>query len=159
MKILMVSDTHRDVTRFAELTDRVGTVDMVFHMGDSERDCVELEAFCTCPLYIVKGNCDFRVNHPREELVEAGSHRFWLTHGHTSQVKYGISMLREGALARNADVVCFGHTHEPYINCHDGIWMVNPGSLCQPRQYDRKPTYILAEVDAAGGLHFALNDF
>lgn len=159
MKILMVSDTHRNVTRFAELVDRVGDVDMIFHMGDSERDRVELEAFCDCPLYVVKGNCDYMVDHPREEIVEAGGHRFFLTHGHAYQAKYGPSMLREAAASRQADVVCFGHTHEPCIDCSKEIYVINPGSLCYPRQYDRRATYILAEIDKQGEIHFALNYF
>lgn len=44
------------------------------------------------------------------------------------------------------DYFCFGHTHRPLINCHFGCCIVNPGSIGQPRDYSRKPSYIVIDL-------------
>ena len=35
--------------------------------------------------------------------------------------------------------------------------VVNPGSITQPRQDGRRPTFCVCDVDPAGDLHFTVN--
>jgi putative phosphoesterase len=69
-----------------------------------------------------------------------------------------VAHLKEIALCEGADIVLFGHTHIPMIDLvDDRIYAVNPGSIEQPRQSGRLPTFIIMEIDNKGEVHFTLN--
>ena len=59
-------------------------------------------------------------------------------------------MLQDEAERRCVRIACFGHTHVPFCKEINGIIYVNPGSLSQPRQEGRKPSYALLEIDEEG---------
>ena len=65
--------------------------------------------------------------------------------------------MKDAARARNADIVLYGHTHIPSVDQGDDIIAVNPGSISQPRQPGRQPSYILMELDRHGEAHFSIN--
>jgi putative phosphoesterase len=44
-----------------------------------------------------------------------------------------------------ADIVCVGHTHQPYVLDVDGKTVVNPGSVGQPRDGDPRASYAIIE--------------
>src|SRR5262249_40554745 len=44
-----------------------------------------------------------------------------------------------------ADVVCVGHTHQPYVLEVDGRLVINPGSVGQPRDGDPRAAYAVIE--------------
>ena len=67
--------------------------DMLIHCGDVEGREIFIEALTECPCHIVSGNNDFFSDLPREEIVEAGNNRIFVTHGHY----YGVSMDITGA--------------------------------------------------------------
>ena len=52
-----------------------------------------------------------------------------------SRVDYGIGTILKEAKAQGADIVLFGHTHErfSYYDSDSGIYLLNPGSLSEPR--------------------------
>jgi putative phosphoesterase len=56
-----------------------------------------------------------------------------MTHGHLSDVRFGITHLGLEAQAVDASVVLFGHTHQ--IGCEKvgQRLFLNPGSISQPR--------------------------
>ena len=41
----------------------------------------------------------------------------------------------------------YGHTHRPVIEEVGGVLVINPGSLTYPRQSNRKPSYIVMEMN------------
>ncbi len=43
MKILLISDTHGDISKVIEILDRVKGIDMILHCGDYETDARILE--------------------------------------------------------------------------------------------------------------------
>ena len=79
----------------------------------------------------VRGNCDLRSTLPRALTCAAGGVRIFATHGHLYGVKHDpiYRELCEAALAENADVVLFGHTHEPFRDRTMGMELLNPGSI------------------------------
>lgn len=159
MRALLVSDTHRRDEKLRKLLERAGNIDVLFHMGDSEGNQAFMEELAGCPVYMVKGNCDFDRNLPESLVVDFGGRRFFVTHGHRYYVNSGIELLREASRENNADFAFFGHTHRPLIDREGGITVVNPGSLAQPRPYGSSPTYILMEIDDKKEVHFTLNEF
>ena len=48
-----------------------------------------------------------------------------------------------------AKIALFGHTHVPYNQYHDGIYMLNPGSIAFPRDCSR-PSYGLIDITPKG---------
>lgn len=156
MKILIVSDTHGSIRNFDEVIEREKDIDMLLHMGDVEGDDDYMEAVLDCPVHIVAGNNDFFSRLPRELEIAIGKYKVFMTHGHGYYVSMDTNRLKQAALARQADIVMYGHTHRPEIELGDNVIVINPGSLSYPRQAGRKATYIIMEVNAKGEAEFTL---
>ena len=102
---------------------------MVIHLGDCLRDGQQLKAiFPDLSVEQVPGNCDVS-NEVAERILIIEDKRVLICHGHTYHVKSGYLNIQYGAMEKNADVVLFGHTHEAHYNYHNGLVMLNPGSV------------------------------
>ena len=156
MRVLIISDTHRQNDNYFRVLERVEDIDMVIHCGDAEGSEYVIEEAAECPLTVVMGNNDFFSDLPREAEIEVEGKRIMITHGHYYNVHNGHELLRDEALSRGMDVVMYGHTHRPVIDNRYGIAVVNPGSLTYPRQEGRRPSYIIMEIDKAGNMDFSL---
>lgn len=155
-RILIVSDTHRRLANLQEVLRRTGTPDRLIHLGDSEGQHLQIRHMAGCPADFVRGNCDSSEELPREAMIQIGRYRAFITHGHRYQVSFGPETLMEAGRARGADIVMFGHTHVPMLLQSQGITVLNPGSLTQPRQNGFAYTYILMEIDNDGEAHYTI---
>lgn len=130
MQILVVSDTHGDYTTFDRLVRSKPKAEVVIFCGDGADDFEIVKRSYPDKMFIgVKGNNDWSSSLPYRDVRPIGGKRFFITHGHTENVKYGLSGLKFLAREQKADVVLFGHTHIPYYNYDDGLWIMNPGTL------------------------------
>lgn len=157
MKVLIVSDTHRRNENYIKVLERVSPVDMVIHCGDIEGSEYLIAESAGCPVQMVVGNNDFFSDLPREKEFHIGKYKVWLTHGHNFYVSMSNENLKHEARMRGVDVVMYGHTHRPVVDIEDDIIAVNPGSLTYPRQDNRKPSYIIMDLDREGKAHFTIN--
>ena len=157
MKVLIVSDTHRRNENYINVLERVSPVDMVIHCGDIEGSEYLIAESAGCPVQMVVGNNDFFSDLPREKEFHIGKYKVWLTHGHNYYVSMSNENLKHEARMRGVDVVMYGHTHRPVVDIEDDIIAVNPGSLTYPRQDNRKPSYIIMDLDREGKAHFTIN--
>ena len=157
MKILIVSDTHGHERNLKKVVEKVGQTDLFIHLGDIEGHEDYIEALADCPVHMVSGNNDFFSDLPREEEFQLGRYRVMITHGHYYGVSVGTDRLKEEARSRNIDIVMYGHTHRPEIDIDDHVTVLNPGSLSYPRQWGRKPSYMLMEIDREGEAHYTIN--
>lgn len=157
MRVLIVSDTHRQNNNYLKVLERVRPIDMVVHCGDAEGSEYLICEGAGCPVEIVAGNNDFFSNLPKESEFEIGNYRVWLTHGHNYYVSMGNETIKKEAVSRGVDIVMYGHSHKPVVDIGKEIIAVNPGSLTYPRQEGRRPTYVLMEIDREGKAHFAIN--
>lgn len=155
MKVLIVSDTHRKNDIYLNIVE-LHKPDMVIHCGDAEGAEYLLTEAADCPVHIVLGNNDFFSDLPRELEIEVGGYKVWVTHGHNYYVSMGNETIKREAVARGVDIVCYGHTHRPVIDLDDEVIGLNPGSLSYPRQENRRPSYIIMEIDAKGERHFTI---
>ena len=129
MKILVLSDSHGNLTNMLQ-TVEITHPDMIFHLGDGWRDAFSLqEHFPSIPFELVAGNCDLGCDIAREKLLSIQNHRLLLCHGHTLGVKSGLLRARYAAQEHHADILLFGHTHEPFIDYLENTWLFNPGSI------------------------------
>ncbi len=155
MKVLIVSDTHRQNDTYLKIVE-LHKPDMVIHCGDAEGAEYLLTEAADCPVHIVLGNNDFFSDLPRELELEVGGYKVWVTHGHNYYVSMGNETIKREAIARGVDIVCYGHTHRPVIDLDDDIIAINPGSLSYPRQENRRPSYIIMEIDDRDEVHFTI---
>ena len=156
MKILVVSDTHRRNDNYFEILS-MHHPDMVVHCGDAEGSEYALTQAAECPVQIVMGNNDFFSDLPRELEFHVGKHKVWVTHGHNYYVSMGSTYIKQEAVSRGVDIVMYGHSHRPVVDCDKEIIAINPGSLTYPRQEGRKPSFIIMEIDDFGEAHFTIN--
>lgn len=127
MKILVFSDSHG---RLGPMVDAIEQErpQRVFFLGDNYRDGQALmDAYPELPMELVRGNCDWDKG-PDELIVEAGSVKFLLTHGHRYGVKSGTDALARAAREKGVAAACFGHTHEALNMPDRGVWLFNPGT-------------------------------
>lgn len=155
MKVLIVSDTHRKNDTYFNVV-KLHNPDLVIHCGDAEGAEYALTEAAGCPVHIVTGNNDFFSSLPRELEINVGKYRVWVTHGHNYLVSVGNERIKQEAVARGADIVCYGHTHRPVVDMDDEVIAVNPGSLSYPRQENRRPSYVIMEIDREEKAHFTI---
>ncbi len=146
MRILVVSDTHGDASTLRQALLQQRKAEVVIHLGDGAE---EMEALaCSFPakaILQVRGNCDWNAPFPQAEEIVLEGKRIYYTHGHIHRVKYGLYELDCAARERKADIVLFGHTHEPFQDYHDGLYFLNPGSL-----HGQQGTYGILDIIPAG---------
>ena len=135
MKIIVVSDSHRDGETLNEIV-RKTNADLYLHAGDSLVDARSLHPFIS-----VRGNCD---SYPFDliKIIEVGKYKVYMTHGHL----FSKARMIKNAKAHGAQIVISGHTHVPSIEEIDGAFVINPGSVSYPRM-DYSPTYIEIFLD------------
>ena len=132
MKILVFSDSHSSHWFMRQCVDAVQP-DTVIHLGDMVQDGEVLaEEYPQLKYYQVAGNCDRgRVTPDFPEILveKLAGVRIYMTHGHRQGVKLFLDKLILDAQRCQADVILYGHTHEP--DCRklpEGTWIMNPGS-------------------------------
>lgn len=155
MKVLIVSDTHRKNDTYFNVV-KLHRPDLIIHCGDAEGAEYALTAAADCPVYIVLGNNDFFSQLPRELEFNVGKYKVWVTHGHNYYVSMGNETIKREAVARGADIVCYGHTHRPVIDRDQEVIAINPGSLSYPRQENHRPSYAIMEIDHKEQAHFTI---
>ncbi len=157
MKILIVSDTHRQNGNLCKVLAKVGKMDRLIHLGDSEGSEDYIREIAGCPVEIVAGNNDFFSRLPKEKEIMLGGYRTLLTHGHYYRVSFTTELLKEDARVRGFQIAMFGHTHKPLVDRSGPVTLINPGSISYPRQDGRRPSYILMEIDREGEAHYTVN--
>ena len=146
MKILIVSDTHRNEDNLIEVLEKEKNLDFLIHCGDVEGAEDEIEHYAGCKTVFVAGNNDFFSRLPREAELQVEGMKVWVTHGHNYYVNANPEYIRKEARIRNIDVVLYGHTHRPVIEKTEDLIVINPGSLTYPRQEGRRPSYAVLEL-------------
>lgn len=156
MRILVVSDTHGHAEQIKRVLEQVGQIDGLIHCGDIESQEDYIRNLVDCPCYMVAGNNDWGTDLNREILMTLDDYRVFITHGHRYGVSLGTERLRDEAESRNVHIAIFGHTHRPLIDTEGNLTLLNPGSLCYPRQMGRKPTYLLIDIDRDHEAHYSI---
>ena len=127
MKLLILSDSHRKMNYMCQAVDREKP-DLIVHLGDHERDAARLmDRYPEIPMWSVSGNCDYGAA-PERIVTTLEGVRFFVTHGHTLRVKYGLLRAELAAREAEANVLLFGHTHSAMCDWNNGLWIVNPGT-------------------------------
>ncbi len=147
MNIAILSDTHGSLP--PEVFPRLEGVDQIVHAGDIGPLDILRDLEAVAPVTAVWGNTDgFNL---RSEVPEV-AHRLWegqavvVLHGHQVGTPTPEAMAE---LHPDADLVIFGHTHEPVTRRVGSVLAVNPGSLGAPPA-DLGATLVVAHLDGSG---------
>ncbi|MEE0741069.1 MAG: metallophosphoesterase family protein [Emergencia sp.] len=132
MKILVLSDTHGSLKKAGQIYKKLTDVDLLIHCGDHIGDAKTLSDVWGIPVVCVQGNCD-GLRDRQFQIADTPAGRILVTHGHMEQVGFDLSKLLYLVQENNCIAACFGHTHIPLCENIDGIWLINPGSLPNPR--------------------------
>jgi hypothetical protein len=137
-------------------------VSQILHAGDISNPRVLRELETVAPVLAVRGNRDWFLNLPMQRVIQVGSKRIGLVHGHGSwgdyfrdkihYVLYGPQkfeyfMQRAISLVSEVDILVFGHNHEPMLKQVDGVLVINPGSACRQALDLKPPSVALLHVN------------
>lgn len=144
LRIGVISDTHGNFTFASKALSLWGKIDCLLHAGDGIKEAYALGRLASCPVYAVSGNTDNALSLVDEtiELKDLRDEEFkiekiLLTHGHQFSPETREIKLAELAKRRGAQVVVYGHTHQPYNQSRLGVLVFNPGSPFRPRFSER----------------------
>ncbi len=143
MLIGVISDTHGLLR--PEVFTVFEDVDLILHAGDVGREEILVDLSSLAPVVAVTGNVDgfaLAERLPESRTVDAEQIKIFMTHicGSPSRLRTQFQ------LAREADVVIFGHTHKPVAEDHFGALFFNPGSA-GPRRFRLPVTVGRLRVD------------
>ena len=143
-RIAVFSDTHNMFSRLPLALERVGKVDLLFHLGDFAIDAERIaHELGDVPFFSVKGNNDAGSVYPRVRIERVEDVWIMLLHGDGYHTLY---QLIDKARENRCSAVLFGHTHVPLLQADGELLVINPGSMSLPRQ-GSKPSCAVLEVE------------
>lgn len=148
IRVLVLSDAHRDAASIAQVLRLHAEADAVFFLGDGEEDFFTpsvQKLLTNKKVTALAGNCDMYSLLPKEALIPLGGKRIFALHGHTRFVKHGLQDLMAAAKEQQADVAVYGHTHTARVDYVDGIYYLCPGSI-------RAGEYGIIDIPPTGGI-------
>lgn len=150
MKVLVVSDTHGNISNVEEVLDLIKNagIEAILHCGDYISDMQRLKKLHPeMKVYGVYGNCDgMAYGDDLTKIITLEGVNIFMTHGHKYHVKWGdYEELLIDAAAEGAQAALFGHSHCAYIGCKDEILLLNPGSISCPRDTNN-PSYAILDL-------------
>jgi putative phosphoesterase len=152
VKVLVLSDTHLGPDTLDRLPERVWALadeaDVVLHAGDVVDVAVLTALAERAPVHAVLGNNDHALRGRLPEVTQVDLDGVVVGMIHDSGTRAG----RGPRMARRfpeAQVVVFGHSHEPLVEqVEGGPLLVNPGS---PTQRRRQPVHTVAMLELRAG--------
>ena len=130
MRILVVSDSHGDFNNLHSAILNQPSAEVVFCLGDGEYDYDAVQSLFPNKMFvIIRGNCDTRSNKPDTKTINIEDKCIFATHGHLYRAKFDLHALYFAGKEADAQIILFGHTHTPYNEYVNGVYMLNPGSI------------------------------
>ena len=128
-KIVVMSDNHGVDGMMDYIRSLEPDADYYIHCGDSEADDTELLEDFIC----VRGNNDWSIDLPDEQVIKIEGVPIYITHGHRFGY-FNRELAMNDALTRHHCKILFsGHTHVPMFEQEGDFYYINPGSTTLPR--------------------------
>jgi putative phosphoesterase len=94
---------------------------------------------------------NFLAEAPQTREIECGAAKILMIHAspwepYDEYIYPGSARLKQFANL-SYDLVCFGHTHVPFVQRSGEVLVVNPGSPSQPRDKDRRGAYAIFDTE------------
>ena len=148
----LMSDTHGSGYAMNRGLIALHEAHVVLHAGDYAADLRLAKEKPSVPFFAVRGNSESGLSDgPSEIMLCIGEKRLFLTHSHQYHSKLSLWRLQERAAKVGADIVVYGHTHQPNVMWEDGRLFLNPGSAGFPNQ-GVEPSVMLLEITPNGDM-------
>ena len=150
MRAIVFSDSHGNYDVLEKIMEmHKDNADIFIHLGDGEREAELISyAYPEKELVFVAGNCDFGSDKKDYDTIKFCGKQIFLTHGARFGVKSSLDVLKNEGAKFGADIILYGHTHIPYTEYENGVYIMNPGSCGRPRE--GKPSYGIIDITEAG---------
>ncbi len=151
IRLGIISDTHGYLD--PQIFEIFHGVDHILHAGDLGTEDVVIDLETIAPLTAVSGNVDAhlpRSRFPEVKFFEAGPRRFLVVHVGMSRNR-PASLVTDLLRQRPADLVVFGHSHQPYFGQLSGCYFLNPGSAGKKR-FTLPRTVVRLDVEGPGSI-------
>lgn len=146
MKIVVVSDSHKEFHKLNSVVENNLDADAFIHLSDGEHEFNDVRNLHPEKSFLfVKGNCDFADNKTIR-IANAKGIKILCVHGHEHHVHQGLDTLVAVAKQNGCKIALYGHTHLYRTELIDGIYVMNPGSIDSPRD-KRPPSYGIITID------------
>ena len=132
MKIFLTSDTHGSITKALKVLEHLSDIDLIIHCGDYASDGQWLSDITGIPAVSVHGNSDQR-DLSDFTTVDTPYGKILVIHGHMQLVEFRLDNPLYFAMEKDCVAACYGHTHIAAYEEIDGVHLINPGSLADPR--------------------------
>lgn len=152
----IVSDTH--LPRFGRrLPAGLATglesagVRRIFHCGDHTTALAVTLLSRIAPTDAVLGNKDapeLAAEYDVKKIITIAGVKIGLVHGDRGRGRTTPLRALSAFAGESVDVVCFGHSHQPYLAHHGNVLLLNPGS---PTDRRREPTFSYALLTVGEG--------
>jgi len=146
MRLGIIADTHGLLR--PSVLDVFAEVDHILHAGDVGRDDLLTELEVLAPVTAVYGNTDgfdIRRRCPQVAQLELDGLYVTVTHGDQFGSPTPDRLHREFP---DADIIVYGHTHQPLLELLDKtVTVMNPGAA-GPRRFDLLPSVGIMELEA-----------
>ena len=130
MRILVLSDSHGDFFSMKKAIEDQPTAEAVVFLGDGHIDFERAKPLLEGKrIYEVCGNNDFHCKYPKNQIINEGGLKIYITHGHYEYVKSSLARLISISKRNNCQLVLYGHTHLQQEDTVDGIKFFCPGAL------------------------------
>ena len=130
LRILVLSDSHGDFFSMKKAIEAQPTAEVVVFLGDGHTDFERAKPLLEGKrVYEIQGNNDFHCKYPKNQIINEGGLKIYITHGHYEYVKSSMSRLISIAKRNDCQLVLYGHTHLQQENNCDGIKLFCPGAL------------------------------
>ncbi|MEK6712153.1 MAG: metallophosphoesterase family protein, partial [Nitrospinota bacterium] len=145
-RVVILADTHGRLP--PQVLRACRGADRIIHAGDVGSDSLLPGLEALAPVTAVAGNVDPPDRAPLRARAEVGGWRILVQHivweggGPSAEVREILA--REGA-----DLVVFGHTHQPLCVEREGTVFLNPGS-CGAKRFSLPLSYAEAVLDSRG---------
>lgn len=138
MKIVVVSDSHSNLSVLNDIVMQNYDGDYFFHLGDSELPQYLLNNFAC-----VRGNNDFN-DLPKERDMVIEGFKIHMEHGNNFNFMMNPDKYIKN---KNCDIFLFGHTHKRLATKVYNTYVFNPGSVTRPRDNEYGTYLILTLIN------------
>lgn len=130
MKLLILSDIHREKHRAIKIIERYLDIDLIISLGDSG---LKQDFFETYDIVALKGNApfDFGIGYTHEMVIHQNHILF--THGHKYNVRRDLCETYKKLMPKTYDIIFYGHTHEANYEKIQNTLFINPGAIHKSR--------------------------
>jgi len=151
MRIVVLSDSHGNNAEVLKIVEKhLSEAEAYFFLGDGDGDLAgAVSAHPDATIYAVRGNNDYFSVQPTSRIADLGVAKIYMTHGHLFPYHSYADRVYKETVANGAKIGLFGHTHVPYFEYRDGVYIINPGSIYHPRSGSRRG-YAVVDITQAG---------